>query len=351
MNAPEIDIVVTVWNRPVETRNCLVNLVEHAPTARLVLVDNGSDRETERLLQEFAEALDQRALLLREDTNQGHVRAINRGLARAEAPYLAVVRNTSLVTEGWLEPLLAFGREKREAGIMVPRLIPETSGRIVRIAPTDLRPIEVGHGSLAAMLLRKELFEAIGGLDEELDGGLWCLADYSRRAGRSGFLSFKVEGGAVYYRDDVPFGSTERREATVQRSSQRYRERWGDAASFCIHLPKGADLNILRQRLDVLLQGARQGHLFTLLVPGKLYDEAARAGYLRLHEQISFKRLPLLFETGATARALAAANETMPGTRAVTGIDGMPFPGGVESVPFAELERLVTAIRSEKYGN
>ncbi len=58
MEKPAIDIIVPVWNRPIETRACLVNLVEHSPAARLILVNNGSDRETECLLEEFAESLD-----------------------------------------------------------------------------------------------------------------------------------------------------------------------------------------------------------------------------------------------------------------------------------------------------
>jgi GT2 family glycosyltransferase len=351
MDDPIIDIIVPVWNKPVETRNCLVHLIEHTPQARFILVDNGCDRETERLLEEFAEILDQRALLLRNNLNQGYVRAVNRGLARAEAPYLAIVRNTSLVTSGWLEPLLGFARERSEVGVIVPRLVSGTAGKTGKGGEPAVTPIEAGHGSFEAMLCKKQAYDAIGGMDEEMDGGLWCLKDYSRRACRAGFLTFRVAEGTVFYKDEIPFGSAERREMALQSSIARYRERWGSECSFCVYMPKGADLNILRQKLEVLRQGARQGHFFTVLTHAQLHKELMRAGCHRCHENIRFERLPLLFETGAIRRALAGANEALPGVRAVTAIDGMPFPNALEGIPFAELERLVAATQAEKYCN
>jgi hypothetical protein len=62
-------------------------------------------------------------------------------------------------------------------------------------------------------------------------------------------------------------------------------------------------------------------------------------------------RLPLLFENREISKALSGGNETASAVRAVTGIDGMPFPLAPESMTFAELERTITAIHAEKYGN
>ena len=120
---PAIDIIVPVWNRPVETRACLVNLTRCSPDARLILVNNGSDRETESLLEEFAEALDHRALLICSPLNRGFVRAVNVGLDRSEADCAAVVKQTSVVTEGWLDPLLTLLASRPQVGVAIPRLI------------------------------------------------------------------------------------------------------------------------------------------------------------------------------------------------------------------------------------
>jgi glycosyltransferase involved in cell wall biosynthesis len=350
MSDPSIDIIVTVWNRPVETRNCLVNLIDHSPDARFILVDNGSDRDTERLLQEFAEILDKRALLLRNDTNQGYVRAVNRGLDRTEAPHIAIIRNSSIVTNGWLEPLLNFSGEKSEAGIIVPRLIPAGSGKPGRNNQDTSRPIEVDTGSFAAMILKRRVYDSIGGFDEDMDSGTWCLRDFSRRAYRAGFFTFRIETGTVGFENEILFGSPERREQAVRRSITAYCERWGENGSFYIHFPKGADMNILRQKFDLLLQGARQGHAFTILLHPRLYKELSAAGCLRFHENIRLIRLPLIFETRTIKDLFAKKIDTNSAGIAVAGIDGIPFPAGIESISFSQLERDIVATQTEKYG-
>ncbi len=350
MSNQSIDIIVTVWNRPVETRNCLVNLIDHSPNARFILVDNGSDRETERILQEFAEILDKRALLLRNDTNQGYVRAVNRGLSRAEAPLIGIIRNTSIVTDGWLGPLVDFTGGKADAGIAVPRLVQSPLDKPVKGRNTPAAPLETDHGSFAAMTLKKRVYDIIGGFDEDMDGGRWCLRDFSRCACRSGFFTYKVETAPVSFADEVQFGSPERREQAVQRSIATYRSRWGEDGSYCLHFPKETDLNTLQRKLGLLLRGARQGHSFTVLVHPRLHKELMAAGCNRLHENISFVRLPLLFENTTIRDLFAAKSEMNAGLRAVTGIDGISFPTGIESISFAQLEHDIMATQSEKYG-
>jgi GT2 family glycosyltransferase len=345
-----VDIIVPVWNRPAETRNCLVTLIEHSPHARFILVDNGSDRETERLLEEFAEVLDHRALLLRNSLNQGYVKAVNKGLARAEAPCTAVVKSTSLVTANWLEPMLDLTRRRLEAGVVVPMLTAKSPRKSTKGGQAALLATEADHGSFAAMLLNKKLYDAIGGFDEDMDGGIWCLKDFSRRAYRAGFLTLSMGEGTVYYEDDIPLGSAERRQVTLQRSIDRYRQRWGTEESFCLYMPKGTDLNVLRQKVEILLEGARQGHTFTVLTHGKLHKELSKAHFLRLHEHILFLGLPPLFEARMLRGLLAHEREKAPGVMTVTGIDGLAFPGAPESMQFGELERIIAQNRSEKYG-
>lgn len=346
----EIDIVVPVWNRPVETRNCLVNLVKHSPFARFILVDNGSDRETERILQEFAEHLDHRVLLLRNDINQGYVRAVNRGLARGEGAFVAVLRNTSLVSSGWLEPLVAFATARPDAGLLIPRLAAAgcTGGK--RVERRASAPVETDHASLSAMLLSRPLYTSIGGLDEELDGGEWCLRDYSRRALKVGFMTFSVDGGDVYYTEEAPLGSLVRRTETLERSVAKCRERWGDTGDFCILLPKEADLLLFRGLLTVLLQGARYGHRFTVLLRPGLYKELIKTGWRPVHDNIILKPLPLFFAAAAALEELARGRKSRPGTVAVTATDRMEWPGVDNCIPFARLKQVVADMGKDKYG-
>jgi glycosyltransferase involved in cell wall biosynthesis len=341
MTAFDTDIVVPVWNDPVATRNCLVSLAEYSPRARFILVDNGSDRETERLLQEFAEFLDNRALLMRSDQNLGFVQAANRGLTRSDAQWLVLVRNTSVVADNWLAPLVAFGCEHADAGIIVPRLVSILSGHERRFGSGAGIPVETDHGSFAAMLIRRDLFERIGGFDDRLDSGVWCLKDYSRRAWQAGYRTCSVPAGMVAFREATPLGSLSRREEARVRSQSHYLERWGEEISFCVYNPKGTGDAIFSEQWDLLLRGARQGHRFEVILPAGLRKETGKAFPFPGHENVRWHAYPAFFSTRWLDKEVARLRSSAPGTIFVRGRGCEVFPQVPESMSFAELERRI----------
>jgi len=329
-----IDVIIPVWNRPDETRNCLVSLINHTPGARFIMVDAGSERETERLLQDFADGLDDHALLMRDDSNIGFVRSANRGLERSEAPYIALVRNTSAVSEGWLAPLLHFAGAHPEAGILLPCLTP---------GPPCRGPMEMASGSFAAMVITRETFRKVGGLDEGLDGGPWCLRDYTRRACASGFLAYQVPGPAVSWQEEVPLGSEQRRQETLQRTMAIFKERWGEGGDYLIHVPKGVELDLLGQKLDWLVQGARLGDSYTVLLPAALNGAAQQAGLDALHEKVKLVPLPRLAWNAVKRRLFERIVSEKRGTVPVTAVDGLPFPWSESYLSFSELSERIRA--------
>jgi hypothetical protein len=328
MTGAVIDVIIPVWNRPEETRNCLVNLINHTPNARFIIVDCGSDRDTERMLQELADGLDERALLMRDDSNIGFVRAANRGFESSTAPFLALVRSTSIVTARWLDPLLQFAEAHPEAGILLPCLDPGDA--------CD-KPREVATGSSAAMVVSRDLYREIGGFDEGMDGGAWCLKDFTRRACAKGYLTYQVPGPAVSQQEEVPLGSEQRRLVTVQRSMTLFRERWGDGGSYLLHVPTGVEVGLLSQKLEWLVQGARHGDCYTVLLPFALNQAARQSGLCCLHENVKLVPLPRLGFDGRKRRLYEKLAAERPDTMPVTAVDGLPFPWSERYLSFSEL--------------
>jgi hypothetical protein len=333
-----VDILIPVWNRPVETRNCLVSLVESAPDARLILIDDGSDRETERLLEEFAERLGDRALLLRNDATRGFVRAVNRGLSRAEAPFVVVVRNTTVASPGWLEPLVELATARPEAGLVVPLLTRDAGIARRGKGQPVVTVTEVPHGSFAAMLVRRSLFEHIGGFDEGLDGDVWCLRDFSRRALAGGYLTFAAEGVPVVFQDELLLGSPARRRELVGASAATVEARWGSGAPFLVYFPTNADPEVARSRFDILLRAARMGHRLTVAVGGKLRRTLSAAGLDSLHRGIVVEGLPRFFVPSALRKIADRHGGQEDKPVCVAGIDGIDQQGGISFKPFAWFE-------------
>jgi GT2 family glycosyltransferase len=317
MNPPGIDIVVPVWNRPEETRHCLAKLAEHSPEARFILMDNASERETETLLQDFAEALGDRALLFRSDKVEGFVALVNKGLARADAPLIALVKNTTMVGKGWLEPMAELVSRRPEAGLIVPRLVTKGGQVPVGRKLSSSPPIERGHADFAAVLILKSLHERIGGFDEGLDGALWCLKDFSRRAWKEGFVTFSVPACVVYHEEEIQLGSQARRAERVRESISTYVRRWGREHSYCLDMPADIDPDSMRKEFDILLGSARLGHRITVIAHPKTYREIVRSGYDLLHEHIVVERLPVFFASGAATKILARLRSNASDTRII----------------------------------
>lgn len=321
MKHEEIDIIVPVWNKPEQTRQCLAALVEHTPGARLIMLDNASERETESLLQEFAERLGDGSLLFRNDKIQDFVKVVNRGLARAEAPVVAIVRNTSTVGKGWLEPMLALISERPETGLAVPNLVDRRSGEGAGSSAPRINPIEISHACFDALLVRGDLYRGIGGFDEEMDGGLWCLKDYSRRAWQEGYVTVRCGGAPVFREENPVLGSRARREEKVRKSMERFVAAWGMEESFFFDMHGEKDPEELARQFGIFLESARCGNRITVSARPGIYREIVRKGFDRLHENIVVKRLPRLFASGAAEKMFSRMRGDVPELKMLTSAD------------------------------
>lgn len=267
-------------------------------------MDNASEKETEALLRDFAEAFGDRALLIRNDRIEEFVALVNRGLSKADAPIIALVRNTAMVRKGWLEPMLELIDRRPEAGLLVPRLIPK--GRpSPRGSDSSSGPVECSPVEFTALLVQKKLYEAVGGFDEGLDGAVWCLKDYCRRAGEAGYLTFRVPGSAVLFEEEISLCSVTRREERLRRSISTFQDRWGREQDYFLELPATTDKESLGVEFERLLGAARRGNRFMVVVHPKSYRDVLKNRYHLLHDNIVVEKLPLFFPSSSAKRVLA----------------------------------------------
>jgi GT2 family glycosyltransferase len=144
-------------------------------------VDNASTDGSDSIADQLAERHES-VRLIRSPTNRGYAGAVNVGLAEARGAHVAVLNMDVVVSPGWLDPLVAF-LESNPEGVVCPLILLESDpGRINAAgqnlhvtglgfnrwldqprerAGTEPFPVTGLHG--AAFLIRRDLFEAIGG--------------------------------------------------------------------------------------------------------------------------------------------------------------------------------------------
>jgi len=313
----QLDIILPVWNSPVEVRAALASFSTDTPNSRLVIVNNGSDRETERILDEFAEALDDRAILISTERNIGTVAALNLGLGKSTAPFSLIATPFTRLAPGWFDTVLSMFDRYPESGAVVLR---EKDSSVCSAE------FEADSASFVSMVLKKSLYEVSGGFDEGMDGGEWALRDFVRRATRSGFTTHSLEMDSLKLSAIAEFGSVARRQEREQSARQLYVERWGEPLSYLIICPDSLfGINNAEFR-NTLLASARQGNRISVVAENRIGRLLSREGFSALHENISFRILPKFFSSRALKGILSRFAESQPTAILVAENDSFSVP-------------------------
>ena len=127
-------IIVPCWSQLAFTRQCVAALKEHTrPSWELIVVDNESTDGTGIYLEGARDMAAVPVTLISNATNLGFPAAINQGLQLARGEYLVLLNNDVVVTDGWLDQLIALASaspsrsELRDGSVLEagdPRLSP-----------------------------------------------------------------------------------------------------------------------------------------------------------------------------------------------------------------------------------
>ena len=253
------DIIVAVWNQVKVTRRCLESIARNTQADyRIILIDNASDEETKKYLDEFINANSQKVVLIRNKTNQGFLKAANQGLMKSEAKYVCLLNNDTVVTKGWLEELMSVAEKNPKLGIMNPSST--TLGQKVALKDIERYAskikryqgeyIEMAQASGFCMLIKREVIDKIGILDESYGMGYFEDTDYSYRAKEIGFKIARVKASYVYHQENVSFVRLKRRDEVFMANRKIFEERWGRPLRIFVEARDGLRENEIKSFLD-----------------------------------------------------------------------------------------------------
>ena len=236
-----IDIVICVHNALDDVVRCLTSLLEYTTKPyRLILVDDGSDLETAKYLEEFAASPN--VVLLRSEQATGYTYAANRGMRASSAEYIVLLNSDTLLTPEWLDRLVSCIQSDQRIGIVgplsntaswqsVPRiesdgdwaanLLPEgvTPAKMAQIIASQSAKLypEMPLLNGFCLLLRKKLLDEVGLFDEKNFGrGYGEEDDLVLRARKLGWSMALADDVYIYHAQSKSYSNDLRRTLTDQ---------------------------------------------------------------------------------------------------------------------------------------
>ncbi|WP_312253400.1 glycosyltransferase [Stenotrophomonas sp.] len=180
-DAPQVSIVIPVYNHVQHTLACLRALAAHPPAVpcEILVVDDGSSDQTTQWMPRISG--------LRYEVraqNGGFIEACNDGVSRARGDHVVLLNNDTVPQPGWLDALLDTFHSVPDAGLVGSQLLypdgrlQESGGVIFRDgsgwsygrfeAADDPRYAslrDVDYCSGAALMLPRTLWQQLGGFD------------------------------------------------------------------------------------------------------------------------------------------------------------------------------------------
>ena len=220
-------IIIPTCDGVDDLSRCLASIARYTKEPiEVIIVDNGKRADAICYPPELGPVT-----IISNESNRGFAAACNQGLARARGEYLLLLNDDTEVTEGWLSRLLGTLGRYPDVGMVGPVSNWVAGEQLVK-ADYDIRrywgqtqeaDVLIGF----CLLMRREVYEQIGGLDERYGLGNFDDNDYCVRAFLAGWGMRIVRDVFVYHKG----GQTFKRlgidyEQSLKDNEKLFREKW-----------------------------------------------------------------------------------------------------------------------------
>jgi len=217
-----ISIIIPAYNAIKYTKECIdkVYAVGSAHSFEVIVVDNASSDETQTEME--AESLERQNLsYYRLKDNLGFAGGVNFGIQQAKGQYVVILNNDTLPTSGWLDEMVNVFENNPTVGIVSPVTNYVGEGPQLELEAADIDPKEIdtyasklkgrgvyhepGRLVFFCVMIRKNVIEQIGLLDEGYIKGNFEDDDYCLRAILSGYKLAIAKSAFVFHHGSITF--------------------------------------------------------------------------------------------------------------------------------------------------
>ena len=238
-----VSIVTLSWNAPEYTKMALDSIRSHTSEPyEVIVVDNGSQPETIAMLEAID---DPHVRVMYNGENRGFGGGNNVGIAASSGDYVIVLNNDVIVTQEWVERLLApFGRVPA-LGVTAPRSNKVTGHQQLHDASYQgqdgvaeyaraRRETWDGFGYIAdraiglCLCIDRKVIDEIGGFDERFRFGNFEDDDLCLRVRAAGYKIFICDDVFIHHFGSRSFAANKLDYAAIMaENARKFADKWG----------------------------------------------------------------------------------------------------------------------------
>ncbi|WP_237179106.1 glycosyltransferase family 2 protein [Paenibacillus sp. MMS18-CY102] len=235
-------IIIPTYNKANYLKSCIESIGDHTDLPyEIIVVDNHSTDETSAYLREIGTQVRYRIL----DSNLGFSGAVNAGLMMAKGTTVLLLNNDTLVTDNWLDNMLACLNSDARIGMVGPVTNYISGDQRVEVPYEEIEDMYeyAKHNNQTdpskwqrtdrltgfCLLFRRELLERTGYFDEGYEIGNYEDDDFNIRVRLQGYTLVIARDSFIHHYGSVSMKALGSEfESVNEHNMQFYMEKWGN---------------------------------------------------------------------------------------------------------------------------
>lgn len=221
---PKVSIIVLTYNNLALNKQCIQSILNKTayPRYELIIVDNLSTDGTREYLQTLKEKAIPNTKIILNDDNKGFAGGNNVGIRAADGDYILLLNNDTIVTRGWITALTKHMENNPKLGMCGPVTNSIGNEAKIRVNYSALEEIDrfaeqytwehLGQEwknpdrlALFCTLIKREIIDTCGFLDESYKVGMFEDDDYSEAVKRAGYSLTIAEDAFIHHEHRASF--------------------------------------------------------------------------------------------------------------------------------------------------
>lgn len=244
---PKVSIIVLTYNNLELNKACINSILSKTayPNYELIVLDNLSTDGTVEYLHELEKKGDSRLRIIFNDKNSGFAGGNNKSIKASTGDFIMLLNNDTVVTRGWLTNAVKHMQNDPKCGMCGAVTNSIGNEAMIAVNYRNMWELEefayvytsehnneiytdVDRLAMFCTLIRREILDQYGMLDENYQVGMFEDDDYAKVVEQAGYNLYIAEDVFVHHVNNASFKKIETDEykAIFEKNKKYFEEKW-----------------------------------------------------------------------------------------------------------------------------